>query len=908
MKKRVYKIAFSVAAAMLIGCGGGGGGSSSSTGTVSGSVIDGPIAYAKVCVDTNFDKICNDNEPQATTDINGKFTLKDVNLTAKAPILVEPVSGKTFDTVTKKEFNKKLAAPLDGSKVNVNPITTLVGAKLYELKKENNLTDEAVEKIKETVAKAVGMDPKELTSADITKDPKVYAIAVTLASAVDDIDDIDKVVDFDKLKEGNLTEAVKDPVIKEVLETVEKKDLKASDPSHIQLAIQDAIKKQDPSLLEQVNLDELALENLLVNNNWYIASEEGDLIVFEEDGNFIDYSDGEEYGTWEVNDKGEIILKYGNGEVIKITSITQQNPYMYNVILTDKNGTYHETLLSIPKGEDLRELPGISFINKKMLENKFIDLGDEKIIFYADGTYEERNNEGSAKGTWSIKDGELVIEGTNVDDNKSFTAQAVLFDNSFITLINEEGKKKGFIIPAKLQDLSAGSVNGNNGNTGFTPEMVADKSFGINTEEIIVFKKDGSWVLYSEGEEDDKGTWKIDSQGHLILHSTEENKDYVITLKENLDQVIVYELNGQTIYAAVLNTTNPYVSVSSSDDLKSINSLVGLKTFTKEMVEGKTFLVHGGDRITFKNDGTFIDTWEEDGDTYTATGTWEIDSNGVLVMNYDQNNAPEDTPDTVYVALGVAEADAYKVIVFIVKDGKLISVFPDKVIVSGSTNDGNVTTGFTKEMVANKSFGIDYEDVLVIKDDGTWVLYNDTEEDDKGTWKIDSQGHLALHSTNENKDYLLTLKQNMGPVIEYELNGQIKYAVVLNTDNPFISVSSSNDLKSITGVIGIKSFTKEMIEGKTFEADEGEKLTFNSNGTFTDEWEDDEGENHVSTGTWEIDSNGVLVMNFDPSSDEIPDTVYVALVNSTQNKMLVSIFVVKNGKLLFVTPDELVIQ
>jgi hypothetical protein len=211
-------------------------------------------------------------------------------------------------------------------------------------------------------------------------------------------------------------------------------------------------------------------------------------------------------------------------------------------------------------------------------------------------------------------------------------------------------------------------------------------------------------------------------------------------------------------------------------------------------------------------------------------------------------------------------------------------------------------------MVANKSFGIDYEDVLVIKDDGTWVLYNDTEEDDKGTWKIDSQGHLALHSTNENKDYLLTLKQNMGPVIEYELNGQIKYAVVLNTDNPFISVSSSNDLKSITGVIGIKSFTKEMIEGKTFEADEGEKLTFNSNGTFTDEWEDDEGENHVSTGTWEIDSNGVLVMNFDPSSDEIPDTVYVALVNSTQNKMLVSIFVVKNGKLLFVTPDELVIQ
>lgn len=79
-----------VIAAMLTGCGGGG----SSLPPVdpdtvlNGSVIDGPLVGAKVCLDNNSNWVCDADEPSTTTTSKGAFTL------SIAPLKYQDVGGK----------------------------------------------------------------------------------------------------------------------------------------------------------------------------------------------------------------------------------------------------------------------------------------------------------------------------------------------------------------------------------------------------------------------------------------------------------------------------------------------------------------------------------------------------------------------------------------------------------------------------------------------------------------------------------------------------------------------------------------------------------------------------------------------------------------------------------------------
>ena len=65
----------SIAIAVLTACGGGGGGGgggSSGSSTLSGTVIDGYIEGAKVCLDVNSNGACDAGEPTTITDSAGK--------------------------------------------------------------------------------------------------------------------------------------------------------------------------------------------------------------------------------------------------------------------------------------------------------------------------------------------------------------------------------------------------------------------------------------------------------------------------------------------------------------------------------------------------------------------------------------------------------------------------------------------------------------------------------------------------------------------------------------------------------------------------------------------------------------------------------------------------------------------
>ncbi len=127
-----------VAAAMLAACGGGGGGGggSSATSALSGTVIDGYIEGAKVCLDLNSNGACDSGEPTATTDSGGKYQLSpgNINTTGLNVIAEIPVTAKDSDDggLTLLAAGKSaytMATPATEPSV-LTPITTLIVGKV----------------------------------------------------------------------------------------------------------------------------------------------------------------------------------------------------------------------------------------------------------------------------------------------------------------------------------------------------------------------------------------------------------------------------------------------------------------------------------------------------------------------------------------------------------------------------------------------------------------------------------------------------------------------------------------------------------------------------------------------------------------------------------------------------------
>ena len=117
----------------LTACGGGEGGLTAANGvnTMSGTVIDGLIEKAKVCLDLNGNLICDAGEPFAMSDADGKYSISYSGSVEGLHVIAEVTAdskdrddnGKTIGEAGKESFN--LAAPAARPEV-VSPLTTLV--------------------------------------------------------------------------------------------------------------------------------------------------------------------------------------------------------------------------------------------------------------------------------------------------------------------------------------------------------------------------------------------------------------------------------------------------------------------------------------------------------------------------------------------------------------------------------------------------------------------------------------------------------------------------------------------------------------------------------------------------------------------------------------------------------------
>ena len=123
-----------LASAILTACGGGGsGGNEAPKTTLSGTVADGYLKGAAVCLDINGNGVCDSGEPSTVTTDGGKYTLSGITAgdETKYPVLVSvPATAIDSDnptgTVGKAYF---LSSPA-GKGSFVSPLTTLVQQKV----------------------------------------------------------------------------------------------------------------------------------------------------------------------------------------------------------------------------------------------------------------------------------------------------------------------------------------------------------------------------------------------------------------------------------------------------------------------------------------------------------------------------------------------------------------------------------------------------------------------------------------------------------------------------------------------------------------------------------------------------------------------------------------------------------
>lgn len=164
VKNSLRTLSVSIAvSSLLIGCGGGGSSSGGTSGgslsSYSGSVIDGYISGATVCLDLNLNGTCDTGEPSAQTDANGGYSFDVTEADqSHANFDVAPIiaSGGT-DIDTGKAFEGKLEAPKDEAGTNLTPITTLISKMVTADTDTSTTIEEKVAAKKAAVEKVLGI-------------------------------------------------------------------------------------------------------------------------------------------------------------------------------------------------------------------------------------------------------------------------------------------------------------------------------------------------------------------------------------------------------------------------------------------------------------------------------------------------------------------------------------------------------------------------------------------------------------------------------------------------------------------------------------------------------------------------------------------------------------------------------
>lgn len=181
---------FVVSTALAVaGCGGGGGGDSAATATVTGTLVDGYIAGATVCVDANKNAKCDAGEPvSAATGADGKFIIEGVASAdvSGAPLVANvPATATDSDTAAAVGSSFVLSAP--AGKTIVSPLTTL--AQQVILKDSSKTPEAAASEIKSYIPSLASTDlyANYVAASDANAHAAAKVVANSLKSNYDGV-------------------------------------------------------------------------------------------------------------------------------------------------------------------------------------------------------------------------------------------------------------------------------------------------------------------------------------------------------------------------------------------------------------------------------------------------------------------------------------------------------------------------------------------------------------------------------------------------------------------------------------------------------------------------------------------------------------------------------------------------
>ncbi|ENM5907296.1 hypothetical protein LPR20_003459 [Vibrio mimicus] len=311
---------------------------------------DGYLIGANACLDLNANKMCDRDEPSATTGENGQFTLQGLTpeQIAKGSLLIEVVAGQTKDAdygdapLTK---SYRLSAP-PGSPF-ISPLTTLVhneienGRTLEEAKaavqaKLGTKLDLAADYVE-------GKSSKELSAADQKEFARLHRIAqVTATIMAENTDKLEQAAANAGISVEKLTSLIAAEVSKalsNVVTTVETagenfdpiKAGQAIDQQHVGISVE--------NLKDKVNINEAAKSATDANLAELIKNETLTWFAGEEENGLKELS----YGFVALGKNDEVIdqeyeLDHASDSFVPVTNMA--NPEQ---LILDKEGWEAET-------------------------------------------------------------------------------------------------------------------------------------------------------------------------------------------------------------------------------------------------------------------------------------------------------------------------------------------------------------------------------------------------------------------------------------------------------------------------------------------------------------------------------------------------------------------------------------
>lgn len=214
-------------ASLVVGCSSGSSSSSDDDDDVtssglSGKVADGYLTGAKVCLDLNQNKVCDDGEPFAMSTEGGEFTISDATdaQIEEAPLLVEIIVGETIDEDNPgTPIDRKYTLSAPAGYEFISPLTTMVQSEMEDSGLTLNEAEGAIQAKLDTTLD-LGADYVEGAAGAVNADEfeRLHQVAqVTAVVMQNNIEVAERVLDESDISLEDLLELV----VAQVLEALD---------------------------------------------------------------------------------------------------------------------------------------------------------------------------------------------------------------------------------------------------------------------------------------------------------------------------------------------------------------------------------------------------------------------------------------------------------------------------------------------------------------------------------------------------------------------------------------------------------------------------------------------------------------------------------------------------------------